>query len=148
MASLTSDGTISDIVIGHAAAVLPDRVVDDARVVVRGDRITEVGTHPRGAECDLDARGAFVLPGLVDVHSDLSRPGDDGDSEATERTSLSCLHHPHIRHLNHPKTTRKNTHNKHENQRKRPCGHKRHAAMSARTPTPIVEIVRGAGSVP
>ncbi|WGP08090.1 alpha-D-ribose 1-methylphosphonate 5-triphosphate diphosphatase (plasmid) [Bacillus subtilis] len=71
MASLTSDGTISDIVIGHAAAVLPDRVVDDARVVVRGGRITEVGTHPRGAECDLDARGAFVLPGLVDVHSDL-----------------------------------------------------------------------------
>lgn len=71
MTALTPDGTIFDLVLGHAAAVLPDRVLDDARVVVRDGRVAHVGPHPGGAACDFDARGAWLLPGLVDVHSDL-----------------------------------------------------------------------------
>ena len=37
-----------------------------------------------------------TIPDIVTKESDytrVSRPGDDGGSEATERTSLSCLHH-------------------------------------------------------
>lgn len=60
----------SDYVLGHVRAVLPDRVVDDARVVVRGNLIAEVGPHPSGAGADLDGQGLLCLPGLVDVHSD------------------------------------------------------------------------------
>lgn len=71
MTSFTSDRPVSDLVIGHATAVLPNGVIDDARVVVRSGRIAHVGPHPRGTACDLDARGAHVLPGLVDVHSDV-----------------------------------------------------------------------------
>ncbi len=51
-------------------AVLPDRVVDDATIVVEDGRITEVSERapaPRGA---IDGRGLFCLPGLVDTHSD------------------------------------------------------------------------------
>ena len=63
--------TPTDFVIGHVTAVLPHRVVDNARVVVREGRIAEVGPHPPGAGCTLDAHGAHLLPGLVDVHTDI-----------------------------------------------------------------------------
>lgn len=70
-----------DFVLGHVRAVLPDRVLDHARIVVRDGRIAEVGQHPAGSGADLDGRGLLCLPGLVDVHSDglererLPRPG-------------------------------------------------------------------------
>ncbi|MFF2496386.1 alpha-D-ribose 1-methylphosphonate 5-triphosphate diphosphatase [Agromyces sp. NPDC058064] len=63
-------GAPADYVLGHVRAVLPDRVLDDARIVVRDGLIAEAGPHPSGAGCDLDGRGAMCLPGLVDVHSD------------------------------------------------------------------------------
>jgi alpha-D-ribose 1-methylphosphonate 5-triphosphate diphosphatase len=55
----------------HVRAVLPDRVVEDATVVVDGDglieSVVERGPSPPDA---LDGRGAFCLPGLIDTHSD------------------------------------------------------------------------------
>ncbi len=60
----------ADYVIGHVRAVLSDRVLDDARVVVRSGRIAEVGPHPPGSGADVDGGGLLCLPGLVDVHSD------------------------------------------------------------------------------
>lgn len=76
----------TNYVIGHVVAVLPDRLVDDARVVVREGRIAEVGPHRAGASCDLNGRGAALLPGLIDVHSDVlarevrPRPGTTLDA--------------------------------------------------------------------
>ena len=43
-----------DYVVGHVRAVLPDRVLDDARIVVREGRIAEVGAHPAGSGADVD----------------------------------------------------------------------------------------------
>ena len=68
-------------VIGHVRAVLPDRVLDDARIVVRDGRIAEVGPSVPGVRADVDGGGLLCLPGLVDVHSDglekerMPRPG-------------------------------------------------------------------------
>ncbi|GAA1828762.1 alpha-D-ribose 1-methylphosphonate 5-triphosphate diphosphatase [Agromyces salentinus] len=59
-----------DYVLGHVTAVLPDSVIDDARVVVRSGRIVEVSRHPSGSRSDVDGRGAICLPGIVDVHGD------------------------------------------------------------------------------
>ncbi|ARU51548.1 alpha-D-ribose 1-methylphosphonate 5-triphosphate diphosphatase [Cellulosimicrobium cellulans] len=61
----------ADYVLGGVTAVLPDAVVDDARVVVRSGRVVEVGPAPRGARPDLHGGGALLLPGLVDVHTDV-----------------------------------------------------------------------------
>src|SRR5512134_2194031 len=62
------------VVIVNVTAIPMDsaRVIRDAAVIVRGDRIAWVGPMreaviPRGAE-RVDARGAFVLPGLADLH--------------------------------------------------------------------------------
>lgn len=75
------DSPPRDYVLGHARAVLPDRILEDARIVVREGIIAEVAPHPAGEPSDVDARGLLCLPGLIDVHSDalererLPRPG-------------------------------------------------------------------------
>lgn len=60
----------ADYIIGHARAVLPGRIVEDARVVVRGHRIAEISTGTRGVAVDVDARNLLLAPGFIDVHSD------------------------------------------------------------------------------
>lgn len=51
-------------------AVLPDRVVDGATVVAEGGVIIEVGEAGPPDAHAIDGRGAYLLPGLVDTHSD------------------------------------------------------------------------------
>ncbi len=71
----------ADYVLGHVRAVLPDRLLDDARVAVRDGVIAAVEPHPSGSASDVDGGGLLCLPGLVDVHSDglekerMPRPG-------------------------------------------------------------------------
>ncbi|GHJ35621.1 alpha-D-ribose 1-methylphosphonate 5-triphosphate diphosphatase [Streptomyces sp. TS71-3] len=63
---------MSRYVFSHARAVLPDRVLDDALLVAEDGLITEVGPATPGqvpAEA-VDLRGALLLPGIVDTHSD------------------------------------------------------------------------------
>src|SRR5580692_11575232 len=60
----------ADYVLGGVRAVLPDAIVDDARVVVRDGVIVEVGPSPAGSAADIDGRGLLCVPGLIDVHSD------------------------------------------------------------------------------
>src|SRR5699024_1839830 len=55
--------------------------VADAIVLVRDGRIVDVGSRleiPEGAQI-LDAPGATVLPGLIDMHTHLSFPPIDPD---------------------------------------------------------------------
>jgi alpha-D-ribose 1-methylphosphonate 5-triphosphate diphosphatase len=71
----------------HGRAVLPDQVIDDALVVVEDGVITEVGPARPGAvpAGAVDLRGALLLPGIVDTHSDgletemRPRPGAEFD---------------------------------------------------------------------
>ncbi|WP_372350853.1 alpha-D-ribose 1-methylphosphonate 5-triphosphate diphosphatase [Streptomyces sp. KL116D] len=59
-------------VFAHARAVLPDRTVDDALLVVEDGIVVAAGPVVPGkvpAEAQ-DLRGALVMPGIVDTHSD------------------------------------------------------------------------------
>lgn len=73
----------ADYVLGHVRAVLPDTVIDDALVAVRGGVIAAVKPHAAGLSADVDGEGLLCIPGLVDTHSDalererLPRPGAD-----------------------------------------------------------------------
>ena len=75
------DAPPADYVLGHVRAVLPDRVLDDALVAVRGGLLAAVEPHPPGVRADVDGAGLLCVPGLVDSHSDglekerLPRPG-------------------------------------------------------------------------
>lgn len=60
----------ADYVLGHVRAVLPDRVLDNARIVVRDGRIAAVESHPAGSGADVDGQDLLCVPGLIDTHSD------------------------------------------------------------------------------
>lgn len=78
-------------------AVLPGRVVDDARLVVRDGVVEAVGDRPPGFRADLDGGGALLLPGLVDVHTDVlahehrPRPGAELPLDLAVRTATDRL---------------------------------------------------------
>lgn len=59
-------------VLAHATAVLPGQVLEDAQVVLEDGLIAEVGrVRPGAVPAEaVDLRGALLLPGLVDTHSD------------------------------------------------------------------------------
>ena len=56
--------------INNAKVVTPDRVVEGASLVLEEGRIAGISTRPEHSGETLDAAGRFVLPGLVDLHSD------------------------------------------------------------------------------
>ena len=55
----------------HAVrAVLPDRIVENATIVVEDEMIIDIAEGAPHRPGSLDGRGAFCLPGLIDSHSD------------------------------------------------------------------------------
>lgn len=60
---------MTDLVLNHCRAVLPDRVLEDASVRVEHGIVVDV-TQGRSLGEGIDAEGAWLLPGFVDMHSD------------------------------------------------------------------------------
>lgn len=60
----------TDYELTNTRAVLDDRVLDDATIVVRDGLIVEITHRSMRSSTAIDARGAYCLPGLVDTHSD------------------------------------------------------------------------------
>jgi alpha-D-ribose 1-methylphosphonate 5-triphosphate diphosphatase len=56
--------------LAHARVVLADRVLDDANVVLEGDRVLAVEAEAGAAAVVTDLCGHWLLPGLVDLHCD------------------------------------------------------------------------------
>ncbi|MCL1632164.1 phosphonate metabolism protein PhnM [Sporolactobacillus sp. CPB3-1] len=56
----------------HATIVLPDRVIENGFVSIKNDRIESIaaGKPDQITDGDLDAGGKWLLPGLIDSHSD------------------------------------------------------------------------------
>jgi len=78
-----STGSLEDIAIvgGTLIDVRNGQEIPDTVVLVNGDRITQVGTReklqiPRGANV-IDARGKWILPGLMDMHAHVSNEDSD-----------------------------------------------------------------------
>ena len=93
-----------DIIIRNAAVVQPDRVLKQASVLIRGRFIEEVSEDPLFAihhpgATVIDAKGAYVMPGFIDIHSDrieqfiLPRPTARFDFElALKECERELLH--------------------------------------------------------
>ncbi len=61
------------IAIINAVVIAPDEVIENAAVGVREGRIAEVsrdGNLLGDYESTIDARGAYVMPGIIDLHND------------------------------------------------------------------------------
>jgi N-acetylglucosamine-6-phosphate deacetylase len=59
---------MNDLVITNGQVLLACGVVQDIDVGVRAGRIAQIGEHLHGSRT-IDARGAYVLPGLIDLHT-------------------------------------------------------------------------------
>ena len=66
------------------------RRLDGADVLIRDGKIVEVGTAlPQGDAATIDAKGRWVTPGLIDVHSHLgvyASPGVNATQDGNEAT--------------------------------------------------------------
>ncbi|QDT03776.1 N-acetylglucosamine-6-phosphate deacetylase [Rubripirellula lacrimiformis] len=82
----------------NGTAVLPDRLLRDAVVVCRDERISYVGTArsrvPAGAKV-IDAKGAYICPGFVDIHIHGGGGADvmDGTVDAVSTVCQSHSRH-------------------------------------------------------
>ena len=56
--------------INNARIVTPEGVIEDASLVLEGGRIAGISRRPERSGETIDAAGRYVLPGLVDLHSD------------------------------------------------------------------------------
>ena len=63
-----------DLIIRHGTVVLASGSTT-ADVAIGDGRIAEIGPELGGASHEIDARGLFVLPGLIDVHVHFNEPG-------------------------------------------------------------------------
>ncbi len=67
---LTRQPTRTTLTIGGVRAVVDGRLLDDARVTVENGIIIEIASGTRLGADTVDGRGAFLLPGLIDTHTD------------------------------------------------------------------------------
>lgn len=88
----------ADFTLGNVSAILPDRVLENAAVAVRDGRIAMIAQTDEidvGDGPSIDAGGAFLSPGFVDLHVHGGGGADFMDgTEAAVRIALAT----HLRH--------------------------------------------------
>jgi allantoinase len=65
---------VFDLIIRGGTSVLPGGSTS-ADIAIEDGRIAAIGPEFTGASHEVDARGLFVLPGLIDVHVHFNEPG-------------------------------------------------------------------------
>jgi N-acetylglucosamine-6-phosphate deacetylase len=76
--------------------ILPDRILDDGCVLVKGNRIQDVGRRaavsaPADAEI-IDAGGAYISPGFVDIHVHGGAGSDFSDATIEDFRKVTRFH--------------------------------------------------------
>ena len=76
--------------------ILPDRILNDGCVLVKGDRIEQVGERsqispPRGTEI-IDAGGDYISPGFVDIHVHGGAGSDFSDGTMEDLRNVTRFH--------------------------------------------------------
>lgn len=82
-------------IIHNVTAILPDKLLPNARVVVREGRIAEVSAASKKMPKDallLDGQGGYLSPGFVDVHVHGGGGGDFMDG-TTDAVRVACQTH-------------------------------------------------------
>lgn len=90
---------MSEMVFVNGTAILPDRLVEDARVVCSAGRIVSVARAgkkrlPAGATVT-DAKGGYISPGFIDIHVHGGAGADfmDGTAAAVRQVCQAHLRH-------------------------------------------------------
>jgi allantoinase len=65
---------VADVIVRGGTLVYPDRRVT-ADIRITDERIAQIGPELGGAREEIDARGLYVFPGLIDIHLHFNEPG-------------------------------------------------------------------------
>ncbi|HEY4745837.1 MAG TPA: alpha-D-ribose 1-methylphosphonate 5-triphosphate diphosphatase [Desulfuromonadaceae bacterium] len=65
----------TSFIINNCRVVTPEAVLNDAALRVEQGRIVEIGSAPLHGGREIDARGNYLFPGFVDIHSDAIEKG-------------------------------------------------------------------------
>jgi allantoinase len=79
-----------DMVVRGGKIVLPDRIVD-ADLTVASGRIAALGTAPASGAAEVDARGLYVMAGMIDTHVHLRDPGQPHRENFATGTRAAAL---------------------------------------------------------
>ncbi len=86
---------MSKMWIGNGRLVLPDRIMENGSALIEDGRITAVGVGcPVDAE-QVDVKGAYILPGFIDIHVHGGGNADfmDGEPDAFAQAARAhCAH--------------------------------------------------------
>lgn len=59
------------IIIKNGKIITPEEIIEGKIIVINNDRIEEIcDTYDKAADTCIDAEGAYIMPGFIDVHSD------------------------------------------------------------------------------
>ena len=59
------------ITIVNGKLVLPDSIIENKALIIKDDRILDIADNPDTVDGEvIDARGGYVTPGFIDIHSD------------------------------------------------------------------------------
>ncbi len=83
---------MEDIVISNGLVVTPQGVIRGG-LAVRGERILQVGSDKSlpGAKLEVNAKGCYVLPGLIDPHIHIGGPKKEGAIGEFRTESISAV---------------------------------------------------------
>ena len=69
---------MGSILITNGTILDPSRKLErKADLLIRDGKIAELGTKPGDVDRTIDARGGYIVPGLIDLHVHLREPGDE-----------------------------------------------------------------------
>jgi len=86
------------LLISNVRAVLRDRIVEDAEVLIEDGKIVGISEKREGAAASsalqrLDGQGQLLIPGMIDVHIHGAKGFDmmDGSTRSVEEVSRACV---------------------------------------------------------
>jgi len=68
------------LLIKNATLVNADEI-SKTNLLIENGKIAEIGKDIQGADKEIDAKGKYVFPGFIDLHTHLRTPGREGDED-------------------------------------------------------------------
>jgi len=68
------------LIIKNASLVNADEIIQ-ANLLIENGKITGIGKDIKGADKEIDAKGKYVFPGFIDLHTHLRTPGREDEED-------------------------------------------------------------------
>lgn len=82
----------SFILIKNGTIFTHDKTIYNMDILIENNKVIDIDTNIKADNCDIiDAKGLYIIPGLIDMHCEISDPGFDY-RESFETAGLSAIY--------------------------------------------------------